>query len=233
MIHFFAKREDIMSAYSSFLKKTFLFKGIDEDSIDSILKNVNIEEKSYHRADVIYSPDGFEKKIGFVYRGECTVGRQSGGTVVPLNIIKECDSFGIVTVFSDRDEFPTLVKAKVPSTVLFFSDKDIHSLVRLDSRIAINVIEFLTAKINFMNDKVAAFSGGCVEEKLASYLLGLKRKYGSCEFDFNKKKSAEALNCGRASLYRAIASLETEGYISFENKKIHINDPEGLERISK
>ena len=84
-----------------------------------------------------------------------------------------------------------------------------------------------------MNDKVAAFSGGCVEEKLASYLLGLKRKYRSCEFDFNKKKSAEALNCGRASLYRAIASLETEGYISFENKKIHINDPEGLERISK
>jgi CRP-like cAMP-binding protein len=222
-----------MPAYSSFLKKTFLFKGIDEDTIDSILKSVNIEEKSYQRADVIYSPDDFEKKIGFVYRGECTVSRQSGGALVPLNVIKECDSFGIVTVFSDRDDFPTLVKAKVPSTIVFFSDEDIHSLVRLDSRIAINVIEFLTAKINFMNDKVAAFSGGSVEEKLASYLLGLKRKYGSCELDFNKKKTAEALNCGRASLYRAITSLESGGYVSLENKKIHINDPEGLERISK
>ena len=222
-----------MSAYSSFLKKTFLFKGIDEDEIDSILENVNIEEKSYQRADAIYSPNVFERKIGFVYRGECTVSRQSGGTPVPLNAIKECDSFGIVTVFSDRDEFPTLVKAKVPSTIIFFSGEDIRSLIRLDSRIAINVIEFLTAKINFMNDKVAAFSGGCVEEKLAAYLIGLKRKYGSCEFDFNKKKSAETLNCGRASLYRAIASLETEGYISFENKKIYINDPDGLERILK
>ncbi len=222
-----------MSLYSSFLKKTFLFKGIDEDDIDRLIKNASIEEINYLRADVIYSPEDFEKKIGFVYRGECTVGRQSGGAVVPLNTIKEYESFGIVAVFSDRDEFPTLVTAKSPSTVIFFSADDVHELVRLDSRIALNVIEFLTAKINFMNDKVAAFSGSCVEEKLASYLLGLKRKYGSSEFDFNKKKSAEALNCGRASLYRAIASLESEGYISFENKKIHINDQEGLERISK
>lgn len=222
-----------MSLYSSFLKKTFLFKGIDEDDIDRLIKNARIEEISYQRADVIYSPEDFEKKIGFVYRGECTVGRQSGGAIVPLNTVKEGESFGIVAVFSDRDEFPTLVTAKAPSTVIFFSADDVHKLVRLDSRIALNVIEFLTAKINFMNDKVAAFSGGCVEEKLASYLLGLKRKYGSSEFDFNKKKSAEALNCGRASLYRAIASLESEGYISFENKKIHINDQEGLERISK
>jgi CRP-like cAMP-binding protein len=222
-----------MSSYSSFLKKTFLFKGLDEDDIVCLLKNVSIEEKSYQRTDVIYSPSDFEKKIGFVYSGKCTVGRQSGGSVVPLNVIKEYDSFGIVTVFSDRDEFPTMVKANIPSTIIFFSAEDIRALVRRDSRIAVNVIKFLTAKINFMNDKVAAFSGGCVEEKLASYLLGLKRKYDSSEFDFNKKKSAEALNCGRASLYRAIASLESGGYVSFENKKIHIIDPEGLERISK
>jgi CRP-like cAMP-binding protein len=192
---------------------------LDEDDIVCLLKNVSIEEKSYQRTDVIYSPSDFEKKIGFVYSGKCTVGRQSGGSVVPLNVIKEYDSFGIVTVFSDRDEFPTMVKANIPSTIIFFSAEDIFALVRRDSRIALNVIKFLTAKINFMNDKVAAFSGGCVEEKLASYLLGLKRKYESSEFDFNKKKSAEALNCGRASLYRAIASLESGGYVSFENKK--------------
>ena len=222
-----------MSAYSSFLKKTFLFKGINEDDIVRLLKNVKIEEKSYQRSDIIYSPSDFEKKIGFVYHGKCTVARQSSGALVPLNVIREYDSFGIVAVFSDRDDFPTLVKANVSSTVIFFSAEDIRVLISLDSRIAVNIIEFLTAKINFMNDKVAAFSGGCVEEKLASYLLGLKRKYESAVFDFNKKKSAEALNCGRASLYRALASLESEGYISFESKKINIIDPEGLERISK
>ena len=94
-----------------------------------------------------------------------------------------------------------------------------------------NIIEFLTEKINFLNDKIAAFSGGSVEEKLASHILLLSKKNNSLEFDFNKKKSAEALNCGRASLYRAISALESAGYISLDNKKIIINDPEGLERI--
>ena len=222
-----------MSLYSSFLKNTFLFKNISQEALDDLLKDFPMEEKSYSKGEIIYSPKDFEKKIGFVYCGECAISRQTGGALVPLNVIKESDSFGIVAVFSSREDFPTVVTAKTACSVLFFTKDSVRSLIKRNAQISINVIEFLTAKIDFLNDKVAAFCGGCVEEKLASYLLGLKRKHGSLEFDFNKKKSAEALNCGRASLYRAIGALEAEGYISVSNKKIIITDPEGLERISK
>ena len=222
-----------MSLYSSFLKNTFLFKNIRQEVLDELLKDIPTEEKKYSKGDIIYSPRDFEKKIGFVYHGECSVSRQSGGSLVPLNVIKEYDSFGIVAVFSKREDFPTIVTAKTACSILFFTKDSIRSLVERNSQISINVIEFLTAKIDFLNDKVAAFSGGCVEEKLASYLLGLQRKHDSLEFDFNKKKSAEALNCGRASLYRAIGALESGGYISVDNKKITIIDLNGLERISK
>ena len=63
--------------------------------------------------------------------------------------------------------------------------------------------------------------------------LSLKKKHNLLEFEFNKKKSAEALNCGRASLYRAIDALRSSGLITLADKKIIINDPEGLERITK
>lgn len=222
-----------MSLYSSFLEKTFLFIGICADDVEQLIKNASIEEKSFSRGEVIYSPDDFEKKIGFVYSGECVVSRESQGTIVPLNSVTEFDSFGIVAVFSERNEFPTIVKAKTNCTVLFFTADDILRLIDLDSRISLNVIRFLTDKINFLNDKVAAFSAGSVEGKLASYILGLSKKHGALEFEFNKKKSSEALNCGRASLYRAIGALEAGNFISFENKKIYIQDPEGLERIKK
>ena len=49
------------------------------------------------------------------------------------------------------------------------------------------------SKNAFLNEKIAAFSGGSIEEKLASYILSLKKKHDSLEFEFNKKKSAEAL----------------------------------------
>ena len=220
-----------MSTYSSFLKKTFLFKNVEEEVIDVILRPIKVECKDYAKGDVIYSPDVFEKMIGFVIHGECLVSRQSGDSTVPLNTIRENDSFGITAVFSSRDSFPTVITAKSSCSILFLSEHSLRSIVKKNPQLSMNIIEFLTEKINFLNDKIAAFSGGSVEEKLASHILLLSKRNNSLEFDFNKKKSAEALNCGRASLYRAISALESAGYISLDNKKIIINDPEGLERI--
>ena len=230
MIHFC---EVDMSSYSAFFEKTFLFKDIPSENIDSILRSVKIEERSYQRGDTIYSPDDFHKKVGFIYHGECVVGRQSSSGVIPLNVSVKYDSFGILTCFSDRDEFPTVITAKTSCAVLFISADELRTLVNQNPSLSFNIITFLTRKINFLNDKIAAFSGGSIEEKLANYILGLTKKFNSLEFDFNKKKSAEALNCGRASLYRGIDALRSAGYITFEDKKIIINDLEGLERIVK
>lgn len=222
-----------MDTYSRFLKHTFLFEKMDEENIATLLSRVTTEERSYLRGELIFSPDDFEHKLGFVLDGECLVGRQSGGTFIPLNTLAKGQSFGILAVFSARDEFPTTIIAKGACTVLFFSSEAVHTLVEESPAVSMNVIEFLARKISFLNDKITSFSGGSVEEKLAGYILELKRKHNALCFDFNKKKSAEALNCGRASLYRAIAALEEAGYISSDSKKIIIHDPDGLERILK
>ena len=222
-----------MPKYSDFFKETFLFHGIDDDMIDTLLSKITVTERKYQKGETLYTPTDFEKKIGFVYSGECVVGRQTSTSVIPLNLLKAYDSFGILTCFSQHDEFPTVITAKTATTVLFVMADDLKLLLAQNSTVSLNLISFLTQKINFLNEKIAAFSGCSIEEKLASYILSLKKKHGSLEFEFNKKKSAEALNCGRASLYRAIDALRSAGLITLADKKIIINDPEGLERITK
>ena len=222
-----------MTAYSSFLKNTFLFKGMTEGDISELISGIEFEEKSFSRDELIFSPDGFERRIGIVMKGECLVGRPSGGGFVPLNTMGVYESFGILSVFSAREDFPTQIKAKGACTVLFFPAASVRNLVEKSPAVSLNVIEFFARKVSFLNDKITAFSGGSVEEKLVGYILELQKKNGTLEFDFNKKKGAEALNCGRASLYRALAMLEADGLISLESKKIIINDLTGLERILK
>ena len=223
-----------MPEYTPFLSDTFLFKNIPLDEINCLIKNLEIEEKVFAKGSVIYSPDEFQRKIGFVTSGACTVCRSHGtGNTIPLNSIKKYDSFGIVSVFTQRDEFPTTIISDGECSILFFNESDLYSLVKTSSQVSINLIEYLTKKIVFLNDKIASFSGGCIEEKLAGYILELYRKKQFSEFEFNKKKSAESLNCGRASLYRAIYSLEEKGYVKFENKTIKIIDINGLERMLK
>ena len=88
-------------------------------------------------------------------------------------------------------------------------------------------------RINFLNERISTYSGGSCEEKLASYIIYLSKQTQCLEFEFNKKRGAEAIGCGRASLYRAIAYLTNSGAIISDDKKIIIKNISILERISK
>ena len=153
-------------------------------------------------------------------------------SVALLNILQSSDSFGILSVLSE-DKFPTQIIATKNSTVLCFSKAQMLDIVNNYSQIAMNLINFLANRISFLNEKIATVSATRVEERLALHLLSESRKANSSIFTFNCKKCAETINAGRASVYRALASLQEEGLISIVDKKIFINDLNGLERISQ
>ncbi len=219
--------------YTKFFSSTFLFKGIEPGIITELLNGIQPEISHYCKNEEIISPENYGQKIGFIVSGQCIVKRKSGDSIIPLNILKEYESFGISTLFSDGNRLHTIVSSKGESKIIFLSKDDILKLTNECHDVSINIIKFMTKKINFLNEKVAAFSSCTVEEKLANYILELGRKYNSNEFEFNKNKSSEALNCGRASLYRAIENLASDGYISVINKKLYIIDRDGLERKTK
>ncbi len=232
MIHFLSE-VTMNKEICDFLADTFLFANFDLEDIEFLLQNSSAELVEYNRGDTIYSPEDFDKKLGFVYSGECLVSRPGSTSNVPLNLLKKHSSFGITAVFSKEESFPTIVTAKTNCSVLFIKSDDLLRFIDMNKRVSLNIIYFLTQRISFLNEKIATFSGGTIEEKLVNYLLTKRRQAESDKFIFNKKQTAEALNCGRASLYRALTLLENEGYISFDEKNIIINDPDGLERIIK
>ena len=217
-----------------FLSELFLFKNTSFDVLNKIAAQYEFQIFEFESGENIYTPDDFSKKVGFVYSGECVVEKQkSDGDSVPLNLLRKNDSFGIMTVFSSSNKFPTSVKAKKQSRIVFIEGEVIVSLIKEYSEIALSVIEFMSSRIEFLNSKIATFSAGSVEEKLALYILREYENQSSDKIKLNLSKTAEILNAGRASIYRAINSLEELNLIKFENKKIYILDPTGLERITQ
>lgn len=216
-----------------FLSKVFLFKGVAREEIEKVLSTVSPIKCDYGRKEEIYSPTSYERKLGFIMSGECRVDRlRHDGSSVPLNILKSGDSFGAISVFTSEEEYPTKITATKDTAVLYLTAADIETLIVAYPKISLNVIRFLSEKIIFLNKKIATFSEDSVESKLASYLYESYTKFGA-EFPFNCKRSAESISVGRASLYRAVASLTDSGIIKLENKKIIIIDPKGLERKTK
>ncbi len=216
------------------IRGIFLLDGLSVNEQDRLIGTIKPTVVNYKRGESIYTPGRFDKSICFVLLGECLVFKQHAqDKSIPLNTVRSGESFGILAALGTDEIFPTHVSATKDSTLLFITDEDLKSLISSSSTVAMNVIRFLTGRITFLNSKISAFSGDNAEQKVASIIYSM---YLSCHkeaFDFNKKRTAESLNLGRASMYRALESLKLEGVIDFDNKKIYITDLNGLERIAK
>ncbi len=218
--------------YDSFFSELFLFKELSENKIQAILNTIDIEICEFEPNEFIYAPNDFKTKVGFVISGECSVEKQKAdGTSIPLNKLTKGDSFGILAVFSKSERFPTAVRSCKHTKIMFLSKDTILSLIKDYPEISIAIISFMSERIEFLNKKVATFSADSVEEKFAFYVISESKRTNASFFPLNLSKTAKTLNAGRASVYRAIEALEKLGLIKFENKKIYISDPDGLERI--
>ena len=217
-----------------FFLSTFLFSGIEREACRKILSAVRLEECNFQKNDLIFSPCDLEKKIGFVFSGACSVKKLRPNTeAVELNELEKGGSFGIISVFSEKKEFPTSIYAKRQTKIIFISADDVKCLVKRETSLAMNVILFLADRIAFLNEKINTFSASSTEKKLAKHLISSYRSTGLLTFAFNKKHTASTLACGRASLYRVLDDMTKEGIIEIDNKNITIKCPAGLERIAK
>lgn len=217
--------------YLDFIPALFLFKDVSEKDMEAILTEYDFSVKDFSKGDVIFSPDSFQKKIGFVMKGECRVERlREEGSAVFLNTLHRFDSFGIMAALSKEPEYPTQIVASKGASILFIDGEDLLAMIKNHPEISMNVISFLTSRIAFLNKKIATFSGKSTLQKLAAYLLA-KNKVSGDVVKISRTKIASELGIGRASVYRDLDILAERRLIQINQKEIIITCPEGLERI--
>ena len=216
-----------------FIKDLFPFRGIEPKIIEDSFAKVKYSIEDFSKNELIFTPDSYSKRIGFILSGECRVEKPFGnGAGMPLNTHKVGASFGILSLFNPEAEFPTSVRATKPSRILFIDGDDMISLIRSNPVIAMNFISFLAGKVSFLNKKVSAFSEKTTLGKVAAYLINEAKKSGGA-IAVPKTRMAREIGIGRASLYRDLDSLEQQGIITQQPKKIIIMCSEELERKIK
>ena len=220
MIHF---EVGMKFEITNFFSNVFLFKSVSKETIEEILNEVTLQIIEFKSREIIYSPNDYEEKIGFIISGECTVEQiKSDGKKVPLNTLSKGDSFGVLAVLSDKPQYPTLITATKDSAVVFVTKNELFSILEKCPTVSKNLIKFLCERINFLTEKISTFTSSTAEDKLANFLFRQYLALGNLEFPFNCQKTTKALNMGRASLYRAIAALSEANVIKQKNKTIKI-----------
>lgn len=213
------------------LSGLFLFAGMDSQEILWKLALAHPTREVYRRGEVLCAPEKYRRALFVITRGECDAVQRSGEGRVVLNTLHAGDSFGVVSLYSQRDVYPTTVMARRETEVIVFNREDVERMMHASPQIAVNLITFLTGRVEFLTDRVSALTAPTVERKLAGCLLAARPAEGEPVIRLNRKRTAEALNCGRASLYRALETMENKGLIACEGAEIKLLSPEGLERI--
>lgn len=168
---------------------SFLFAGMPEEAADACLGDTGWETAVFRRGEVLCSPSDYRCRLAFLVSGECDV-RRGGEDGVTMNTLHPGDTFGILTLFSCRERYPSTVVARKETKAVFLDKAQVTSLMARDPAVAVNIIAFLTDRLEFLTDRVAAWTESGVEKRLANHLLGLWQRSGGTPVELNRKHTA-------------------------------------------
>lgn len=199
--------------------KTPLFAGVNKHQALRVFDLSNCEIRSLEKGEEILSPNTREKYAGLILEGKARVTTADSAKKNILRELSQKDVFGIANLFSSAS-FVTNIHATAPCRILFMPELAVRNLLENDRAFLYNYLGFLSSRIRFLNQKICYFTAGSAERRLALYLLSFKSQ--TVRIDLPLSALAELLDLGRASLYRAFASLEEAGYIEKNGRTIKL-----------
>ncbi len=210
--------------------QSFLFQGLTPAQFTPV-GALALSPLSFDKGAVIYSPHSFRQALGIVLKGRVEILRQEDGRRVLMNQLEAGGIFGAAALYGSSEEYVTEIRALEPCRILFISQEQLSAMMKQDFAIAENYIRFLSGRIRFLNQRIAGFTGGAADRRLALYLLEHSDEQGTVNLPRSIVALASALNVGRSSLYRSLDVLTEAGLIRRENGKITILDLHRLRAV--
>ena len=202
----------------NFLKQTRIFKDADEKILTSVL-NTYGKSVSYAKNDIVFSRETYSPVLCLIIKGEARVSK--GETVI--SHLKDGEIFGAAFLYNQSYEFENTVTALTPLKVVIIEKDGVDELIKCDSSISFNYISYLSERIGFLNSKIEGYTKPSAEEKLMLYLKkNADINNGKCEISVSMTELSHVLQISRASLYRVIETLENQGKICRDGKKIYV-----------
>lgn len=222
-----------MEGYLNSLSKCVLFKSMDRDSIESVLKNVTYNIKSYDKDDVVAIEGDDCNSLGVILSGNIEIHKSfSSGKVVTINHFEEGNIFGEALVFSGRHFYPATIISATNSEIMYINREHIVKMMTLSPIVINNFMGVLSNRILMLNERITNLSYDTLRKKITNIILleyG-RQKSPYLTLPYSRKKMAELLNIPRPSLSRELVNMKEEGLIDFYKNKIKILDLKALEK---
>ena len=211
----------------SILLDVLLFRNIPPETVRELYLSPECSCAWFAEDEKIYTRSVFKKCLGIVLSGQLrAVKAAPDGSSILMNTFLRGGIFGAAGLFTQADQYVSEIIAVRRSKVLFLPEELLRTFFRVKPLAAENYIAFLSGRIRFLNTRIDHFTGGTAKGRLVSFLLSLPlRAPGDrVELPCSMTRLADALDIGRASLYRAFDALQEEGAVRrSEGRAVELN----------
>ena len=176
---------------------------------------------------IVYSSDTEGDRIGILISGEAEIHTIGGEARTLLKAAKAGQMFGVANLYAADAAFPTVIRAKTATEILFIEGDVFRAFIEGDPGVLRFYLEFLSKKIVYLNRKIATFTAGSAEHRLALFLLENQSEERFVP-PYSMATLANLLGVGRASLYRAVDKLAEMSLVEHQNGCFRLLDPKAL-----
>mgnify|MGYP000928876505 CR=1 FL=1 len=217
------------------LEKCALFKNIDRQQLELMIKCINPRIISYKKNEYITIMGDKFTGVGIVLDGEVMLAKENiEGNRIIIDVVEPAEIFGEMVAFAQEKVWPVTAIAQSQSVVMFVPpDKIVGECPKLcvsHRLLIINLLTVLSNKAINLNRKVEYLAMKSLRAKLSRFLLEQYKKAGKPMFvmPLNRNELSDFLNVSRPSLSREMCRMRDEGIIDFHRSSIRIKDERAL-----
>lgn len=216
------------------LRNNDLFKGLDIEEIEDILKNISFTKIKYRKGEILAHEGEVCTSLGIILEGTIEMQRiYCNGKYIVIKKLSKGEVFGEALVFSERGFYPVTALAVNDCLIMYIKKEEVLSLCFQNKKILENFISLLSNKILMLNKKIKNISFKSIKEKVSNYILeeSIIQNTDTISLNESKEDISAKLGMPRPSFSRELMRLKSLGIIDFNRTFIKIINKEELENI--
>ena len=208
-----------------FLKKTVIFRGMNDDELNAALSALSSSEKKYTKDEVILHAGSITNMMGLVLEGTVRIeSNDMWGNRTILSHVGEGQVFA-ETYAMAKDE-PMLVDAVANEKckILMLRIGSPGSCSQAPSpwrlKLTTNILDVFMRKNLMLAGRSFHTSPKSIRGRVMAYLNSVSLQNGSDEFDipFDRQQLADYLNVERTALSKELGKMQKDGLITAKKK---------------
>lgn len=216
------------------LRNNDLFKGLDIEEIEDILKNISFTKIKYRKGEILAHEGEVCTSLGIILEGTIEMQRiYCNGKYIVIKKLSKGEVFGEALVFSERGFYPVTALAVNDCLIMYIKKEEVLSMCFQNKKILENFISLLSSKVLMLNKKIKNISFKSIKEKVSNYILeeSIIQNTDTISLNESKEDISAKLGMPRPSFSRELMRLKTLGIIDFNRRFIKIINKDELENI--